>query len=81
MDLTQTLDVTSVENILNFGCHTTPISKKITPEAVNRGHQSPRRGVGARRLRGRERRAAARATVEIGNTSEEAVNVNETTLT
>ena len=33
-------------------------------EAVGRGHQGPRRGVGARRLRKRERRASARAAVE-----------------
>ena len=66
---------------LNYGCHTTPISKDSTPEAVGRGHQGPRRGDGARRLRGRERRAAARAAVEIGDTSEEAVNVNESTPT
>ena len=38
-------------------------------------------GAGARRLRGRERRAAASAPVEIGDTSEEAENVNETTST
>ena len=42
---------------------------------------SPRRGAGARRLKGRERRAAARAAVEIVDTSEEAVNVNKTTTT
>ena len=57
---------------------TTPISKNSTPESVGRGHQGPRRGAGARILRGRERRAAA---VDIGDTSEEAVNVNETTPT
>ena len=39
------------------------------------------RGDGARRLRGRERRDAARAAVEIGDTSEEEMNVNETTPT
>ena len=65
----------------NYGCHTNPISKDITPEAVGRGHQGPRRGDGDRRLRGRERRAAARTAVEIGDTSEEAVNVNESTPT
>ena len=63
----------------NYGYHTTPISKKGTPEAVGRGLQGPRRGTGARKLRGRERRAAGRAAVEIGDTSEESVNVNETT--
>ena len=34
---------------------------------------------GSSRLRGRERRAAARAAIEIGDTTEETVNVNETT--
>ena len=65
----------------NYGCHTTPISKKGTPEAVGRGLQGPRRGADARRLKGRERRAAARAAVEIGETSEEAVTVNESNPT
>ena len=61
----------------NYGYHTTQLSKKGTPEAVGRGLQGPRRGTGARRLRARERRAAGRAAV--GDFSEEAVNVNETT--
>tara|TARA_B110001452_G_scaffold181939_1_gene152800 strand:- start:335 stop:583 length:249 start_codon:yes stop_codon:yes gene_type:complete len=39
----------------------------------------PRRGAGPSRLRGRERRAAARGAIEIGDTTEETVNVNETT--
>jgi hypothetical protein len=34
---------------------------------------------GSSRLRGRERRSAARAAIEIGDTTEETVNVNETT--
>ena len=42
-------------------------------------HQGPRRGAGPSRLRGRERTAAARAAIEIGDTTEETVNVNETT--
>ena len=36
-------------------------------------------GAGARRLRRSERLTAARAALEIGDTSEEAVNINETT--
>ena len=55
------------------------ISKNSTPKAVDRGHQGPRRGAGHSRLRGRERRAAARAAIKIGDTSEETVSVNETT--
>ena len=39
----------------------------------------PGGGAGPSRLRGRERRAAARAAIEIGDT-EEAVNVNKTTI-
>ena len=39
----------------------------------------PRRGAGPSRLRGRERRAAARGAIEIDDTTEETVNVNETT--
>ena len=39
----------------------------------------PGGGAGPSRLRGRERRAAARAAIEIGDTTEETVNVNETT--
>ena len=50
-----------------------------TPEAV--GRREGRRGAGATRLRGRERRASARAAVEIGDTSEEAMNFNKTTPT
>ena len=69
------------KTFLNYGCDATPISKNSTPEAVGMGHQGPRRADGARRLRGRERRAAARTAVEIGDTSEEAVNVNESTPT
>ena len=53
--------------------------KNSTPEAVGRGHQGPRRGAGARRRRGRERTATARAAVEIGDTTEKSLNVNETT--
>ena len=36
-------------------------------------------GAGPSRLRGRERRAEARAAIEIGDNTEETVNVNETT--
>ena len=54
------------------------ISKNSTPEAVDRGHQGPRRGAGPSSLRGRERRSEARAAIEIGDTTEETVNVNET---
>ena len=61
--------------------HHPNISKNSTPETVGRGHQGSRRGAGARRLRGRERKAAAITAVEIGDTSEETVNVNETTPT
>ena len=39
----------------------------------------PRRGAGPSRLKGRERGAAARGAIEIGDTTEETVNVNETT--
>ena len=39
----------------------------------------PRRGAGPSRLRGRERRAAARGATEIGDTTEKTVNVNKTT--
>ena len=49
------------------------------PEAVDRGHQGPRRGAGPSKLRGRERRTVARVAIEIGDTTEETVNVNETT--
>ena len=45
---------------------------------VDRGHKGPRRRAGARRLRRKEKLAAARVAVEIGDNSEEAVNINET---
>ena len=62
-----------------YGCHFTPIFKNSTPEPVGWVHQVSRRGACARRLRSSERRAEARAAVEIGDTTEEAVNDNETT--
>ena len=62
---------------LIYGCHTTPISKHSTHEAVGRGNEGPTKEAGVRRLR--ERRAAAKAAVEIGDTSEELVSVNKTT--
>ena len=46
---------------------------------MDRGHQGPRRGGGTSRLKGRVRRAAAKAAIEIGYTTEEIVNFNETT--
>ena len=45
---------------------------------VGRAHQGPRRGASPIRLRRRERRAAVREAIDIGDTTEEAVNVNET---
>ena len=41
--------------------------------------RTPGGGAGPSRLMGRERRAAARAALEIGDTTEETVIVNETT--
>ena len=61
-----------------YGRQATPISKPSTPEPVGRGHQGPRRGASPIRLRRRERRAAVREAIDIGDTTEEAVNVNET---
>ena len=43
-----------------------------------KGHQGPRREASPIRLRRRERRAAVREAIDIGDTTEEAVNVNET---
>ena len=65
--------MTSVENIFKT------ISKNSTPEAVGRGQQGPRRWASGRRLRRRDRRAAARAAIKIGDHTEKAMNVNETT--
>ena len=42
-------------------------------------HKGPRREAGPSRLRGKERRAAAREAIEIGDNTEETVNINETT--
>ena len=55
-----------------------PQFRNSTHEQYDRGHKGPRKGAGDRRLRRRERWAAARVDVEIGDTSEEAVNINET---
>ena len=41
--------------------------------------RAPGGGLALSRLRGRERRYAARGAIEIGDTTEETVNVNETT--
>ena len=62
----------------NYEPHTTPNVKPSNPEPVGKCHQGPRRGVGPSRLRRRERRAAARSTIDISDTTEEAVDVNET---
>ena len=48
-------------------------------EPVDRAHQSQRRGVGTSRLRRRERKVAAIADIDIGDTSEETVIVDDTT--
>ena len=45
-------------------------------EPVGRAHQGPKRGASPIRLRRRERRAAVREGIDIGDTTEEAVNVN-----
>ena len=67
---------------MSYGHPTTLISEPSIPESVSRNHQGPRRGAGSSRLRSsvrrRERRAAARADIDIGDTSEEAVNFNAT---
>ena len=62
--------MTSVDYILELWMSHHPISKNSTPETVGRDHQGPRRWAGVRRLRQRERRAASRAAIEIGGTSE-----------
>ena len=62
----------------NYGRQATPISKPSTPEPVDRGHLDSRRGASPIRLRRRERRAAVREDIDIGDTNAEAVNVNKT---
>ena len=62
----------------NYGCQATPISKPSTPKPVGRGHQGPRRGASPIRLRRSKRRAAVTEAIDIGDTTKEAVNVNET---
>ena len=64
--------------LYNYGHQTNPISNPSTPRPVGRGHQGFRRGVSPISLRRRERRAAVREAIYIGETTEEAVNVNET---
>ena len=49
------------------------------PQYLRTAPLSQLAGASARRLRRSERRAEARAAVEIGDTTEEAVNGNETT--
>ena len=60
----------------NYGRQATPISRPSTPEPVGKGHQVPRREASPIRLRRRERRAAVREAIDIGDTTEEVVNVN-----
>ena len=48
-------------------------------ELVDRVRQGPRRGACTSRLRRRERTVAAIAAIDIGDTTEETVIVNETT--
>ena len=60
------------------GHQATPISKPSTHKPVGRGHQGPRIGASSIRLRRSKRRAAVREAIAIGDTTEEAVNVNET---
>ena len=43
-----------------------------------KGHQGSRSGAGPSRLRRRDRRAATSATIIIGDTTEDQVNINET---
>ena len=62
----------------NYGHQATPISRPSTPEPVGRGHQGHRREASPIRLRRRERRAAVKEAIDIGDNTEEAVNVNET---
>ena len=62
-----------METLKNNGCHLTPIFRPITSELVDRAHQGPRRGAGTSRLR----RVTAREAIDIGDTTEETVNVNE----
>ena len=61
-----------------YGLQATQISKPSTPEPVGRGQQGSRRGASPIRLRKRETRAAVSEPIDIGETTEEAVNVNET---
>ena len=56
----------------------TPISKPSSPKPISRGHQGPRRGASPIRLRRSKRRAAVTEAIDIGDNTEEAVNVNET---
>ena len=56
----------------------TPISKPSSPKPIGRGHQGPRRGASPIRLRRSKRRAAVTEAIDIGDTTKEAVNVNET---
>ena len=48
-------------------------------EPVDKVHQSQRRGVGTSRLRRRERKVAAIADIDIGDTTEKTVTVDDTT--
>ena len=64
--------------LYNYGRLATPISRPSTPEPVGRGHQGPRRGASPIRLRRSKRRAAVKRAIVIGDTTEEALNVNET---
>ena len=62
--------------IYSYERQATPISKPSYPKPNGRGHQGPRRGASPSRLRRRERRA--RSALDIGDLTEEAVNINET---
>ena len=54
------------------------MSRPSTPKPVGRGPQGQRRGASPIRLRRSKRRAAVREAIDIGDTTEEAVNFNET---
>ena len=58
---------------------TNPISKHSTLNQLAGAIRAPGWGACPSRLKGRERRAAARPALDIGDTTEEAVSFNETT--
>ena len=67
MNIRWTWDVKSVGNILELWMSHQPNTQEQHP--WSRGHQGSRRWASSRRLRRRDRRTAARAAIEIGDTT------------